>query len=83
MQAKFKVTLDSGTVQDVETNFADIIAFEEKYDVSASEMSTNARATWLAFLAWSGLKRTKATAETFEVWVQTVASLEAIDSPKD
>jgi hypothetical protein len=75
MQIKFKVTVD-GETKDITTNYADVMALESKFDIDASELSKRQRASWLAFLAYSALKRTGATTKSFEEWS---IGLEALD----
>jgi hypothetical protein len=58
---------------------ADIVAFETKFDMSMSGLQKDVKLTHLMFLAWSAEHRTKATAKTFEEWVNDVQMVTAAD----
>ena len=61
---------------------ADIVAFETKFDLSMSRLQKDAKLTHLMFLAWHVEHRTKATAKSFEEWLNDVESVEAAN-PKE
>jgi hypothetical protein len=79
MIAQFKVKMNDGSEQDVNTGIADLIALEEKFGISASELAATTKMTWLAFLVWSALKRKNVITLEFEKWVKEVENLESTE----
>lgn len=71
-----------GSAVEVSTTAADFIAFEMKFDKSIATLGTDVRVTYLFFLAWAALHRTKATDLSFEDWAETVAMVGEF-SPKE
>lgn len=78
MQIKFKVKAAGQDPTEVQTSYADLIALEEKYGIDASDLGSRQRALWLAFLAYSALKRRGDVTATFEDWSATVETLEPV-----
>ena len=60
---------------------ADIVAFETKFDMSMSRLQKDVKITHLMFLAYAVEKRTGATTDEFEKWLETVEIVTAA-SPK-
>jgi hypothetical protein len=60
---------------------ADIVAFESKFDMSMSRLQKDVKLTHLMFLAYAVEKRTGATTDEFEKWLETVEIVTAA-SPK-
>lgn len=60
---------------------ADIVAFETKFDMSMSRLQKDVKLTHLMFLAYSVEKRTGATTDEFEKWLESVEIVTAA-SPK-
>jgi hypothetical protein len=77
-----KVLFVDGTSKDVSTVAADLIAFEERFDMSIAGLQTAIRMTHLFFIAWHVSKRTGETKDTFEKWVETVNMVSVSDSKK-
>ena len=71
-----------GEIVEVKTVAADYIAFETKFDKSISELANEARMTYLFYLGWHVLKRTKVTELDFEAWSETVAMVGPVDEKK-
>jgi hypothetical protein len=82
MQINLQVTYSSGDSKTIAANAADIVAFETHFELSVARLEQNVRLTHLLFLAWHAEKRTKETDQPFEVWLETVESIEAADSKK-
>ena len=74
--------IDRDTPKVVNGIAADIVAFETKFDLSMSRLQKDAKLTHLMFLAWHVEHRTKATAKSFEEWLNDVESVEAAN-PKE
>lgn len=79
MQISFKVTTTDGEVTEIKTSYGDLIALEDKFDIDASDLGLRQRAKWLAFLAYSALKRRDKLKVSFEEWQTTVESLEPVN----
>lgn len=60
---------------------ADIVAFESKFDMSMSRLQKDVKLTHLMFLAYAVEKRTGATSDEFEKWLETVEIVTA-SAPK-
>jgi hypothetical protein len=67
-----KIELADGTTKEVSTSASDLIAFEERFDMSIAALEKNFRMTHLFFLAWQASKRTGLTTDEFDAWVDTV-----------
>jgi hypothetical protein len=67
-----KVIFTDGTESTVTAVAADLIAFEERFDMSISALEKNVRMTHLFFMAWHATKRTGDTTDDFEKWVEGV-----------
>jgi hypothetical protein len=67
------VTFLDGSEKTVEAVAADLLAFEEKFDISIVKLQSEIRLTHLFFLAWHALKRIGDTSDDFEKWVGTVS----------
>ena len=67
------ITFADGTETQVTAVAADLVAFEERFDMSIAQLEKNVRMTHLFFLGWNALKRTKQTTEDFEPWTESVA----------
>lgn len=60
---------------------ADIVAFESRFDISMSRLQKDVKLTHLMFLAYAVEKRTGATTDEFEKWLESVEIVTAA-SPK-
>ena len=77
-----KIAFADGTSKDVSTSAADLIAFEERFDMSIAGLEKNIRMTHLFFLAWHASKRTGDTKDAFEKWVESVGMVTVADVKK-
>lgn len=75
MKLNLQVTFDNGTSKEVVCNAADLVAFEDKYNVSIAALGSETKLGYLLFLAWHSEKRTGGTKDTYETWLDTVASV--------
>ncbi len=67
------VTFQDGTTRTVSAVAADLIAFEQKFDMSIVALQKEIRLTHLFFLAWHAIKRAGDTTDEFEKWCETVS----------
>lgn len=77
MKINLTVELNDGSNLEVVCSAADLVKFEEKYDISISRMDKEMKLTHLLFLAHASLTRQKQTALTFDKWVETVSTIGA------
>lgn len=75
MRIPLTVEYAGGTSKEILAGAADMVAFENKFDVSIGAISEAPRMTHLYYLAWHAEKRTKATNLEFEAWLETVESV--------
>ena len=62
-----------GSEKTVEAVASDLLAFEQKFDLSIVKLQSEIRLTHLFYLAWHACKRLGYTSDEFEKWVETVA----------
>lgn len=70
---ELNVTFLDGSSRQVSAVAADLIAFEQKFDISIVSLQKEIRLTHLFFLAWHALKRAGDTTDEFEKWCETVS----------
>jgi len=72
-----------GEPKEVTCLASDMVKFESHFDISIANLERDLKITHLLFLAWASESRTKATAKTFDEWIDGVVSVSAADDPKD
>ena len=83
MRISLHIEYEDGTSRDVVCNAADLVAFEDKYNVSVVNLGAEPRIGWLLYLAWHAERRVKNTKDDFDKWCETVAGVgEAETDPK-
>lgn len=75
MKLNLQVTYSDGSVKEIVTNTADMVAFEDKFNVSIAQLGRDTRISWLLYLAWHAEKRTGSTKDSYEKWVESVENL--------
>jgi hypothetical protein len=50
MKINLQITFNDGETKEVTANAADMVAFEEKYSISVSTLSTDPRVSYMFFL---------------------------------
>ena len=58
---------------------SDLVAFEDKFNLSVTKLGEDTKLTHLLFLAYRSEFRTKSTALTFDEWIDTVETVGASD----
>lgn len=71
------VTFEDGRTVDIVCKTPDFLAFEAHFDKAFTVLSTDARLTYLMYLAWSAIKRTGGTDKPLEEWAADVSMVEA------
>lgn len=62
----------NGETKDIVCNAADMVAFEEKYQVSIASLTNEPKMSYMLYLAWHSEKRTGGTKDSFEKWLESV-----------
>lgn len=81
MRMNLAIVMQDGTTQEVTAGAADIVKFEEKFDISISKLEKEMKITHLFYLAHSALKRQGKITLDFEAWLDTIEGIGA--STKD
>ena len=71
-----------GETKEVICLASDMVKFESNFNIYIGKLDKDLKITHLLFLAWASETRTKATAKTFDDWVDGVVSVAASDDPK-
>lgn len=82
MKITLQITFLDGTVRDVLVSAADMVAFEDKYNLSIARLD-EARIGWLLFLAWHSEQRRKQTDKNYDEWIELVETIGANNDPKE
>ena len=75
MNFNLVISFLDGTTKEVTGIAADLVAFEDKFNVSIAAIGAETRLSHLLYLAWHSEKRTKATDKPFDAWLETVDSV--------
>ena len=79
MKINLQLSFTDDTSKEITANAADLVAFEDKYNLSIAALGGEPKLSHLLFIAWHSETRTKATTAPFEQWVETVAEVGASD----
>lgn len=72
--------MNDGAKKTIVANAADMVAFEDKFDISVGRLSGEPRMGWMLYLAWHSEKRTGATTLDFDKWLETVDQVGGSDT---
>jgi len=75
MKLNLQITFTDGTEKTISTTTADMVAFEDKYEISVAQLGRDTRISWLLYLAWHAEKRTGGSKLAYEKWVETVENI--------
>ena len=81
MKLTLRIEFADGTHKDVLVSAADMVAFEDTFNVSIARLD-DPRIGWLLFLAWHSEQRRKQTTLEYETWLDSVESIGATEDPK-
>jgi hypothetical protein len=81
MKITLRIEFTDGTTRDILVSAADMVAFEDKFNLSIAKLD-EPRMSWLLFLAWHSENRRKATDKTYEQWLDLVETIGATEDPK-
>lgn len=82
MNFNLQVVYSDGTTRDVVGKAVDIVAFEQKFDISMANLQNSVKLTHLMFLAWHVEHRLGNTKDEFEKWLESVDMVQAADPKK-
>ena len=83
MKLNLQVSFSDGTNKDIEASTPDMVAFEDKFNVSVASLGADTKLSWLLYLAWHADKRTGGTKLSYEKWLETVDGMgETEQAPK-
>ena len=83
MKLNLQVSFTDGNTKDIEASTADMVAFEDKFNVSVATLGQDTRISWLLYLAWHADKRTGGTKLNYDKWLETVDNMgETEQAPK-
>jgi hypothetical protein len=82
MNFNLQVVYSEGVTRDVVGKAVDIVAFEQKFDISMASLQNSVKVTHLMFLAWHVEHRVGNTKDDFEQWLETVDMVQAADPKK-
>jgi hypothetical protein len=82
MKITLQITFLDGSTRDVLVSAADMVAFENKFDLSIARLE-EARIGWLLFLAWHSELRRKQTDKNYDEWIELVETIGANNDPKE
>lgn len=75
MKINLRIGYSSGESVDVIATAPDLVAFENKFDLSIVKLESEMKITHLLYLAWHALARKKETDKDFDTWVDFVESI--------
>ena len=81
MKLTLRIEFADGTHKDVLVSAADMVAFEDRFNVSIAKLD-DPRIGWLLFLAWHSEKRRKQTDKDYDTWLELVDGIGATEDPK-
>jgi hypothetical protein len=80
MRINLLLTFADGTTKDITCNASDLVAFEDKFNVSSAKLGGgDSKLSWLLYLAWHSEKRTGSTKDNFEKWLDTIEGVGGSD----
>jgi hypothetical protein len=82
MKINLRIEFVSGESQEVSATAPDLVAFEDKFNLSVTKLESEMKFTHLVWLAWTSLSRQKLTSKEFDAWLADVASVGPEASPK-
>lgn len=80
MKINLQLTYENGEERDIVCNAADMVAFEDKFNVSIASLTNEPKMSYMLYLAWHSEKRTGTTKDSFEKWLETVDMVGASNS---
>ena len=79
MRMQLEVEFNDGIKKDVKVIMADMVKFESQFNLSIAKLGQEMKVTHLLWLAWTAFTREKQTTAEFEVWLESVSTVGAVD----
>jgi hypothetical protein len=79
MKFNLRITFNDGTDKEITASTPDLVAFEDKFNLSVAKLATEQRLGHLLFLGWHSEHRTKSTKLGYEEWLDTVSTIGSSD----
>jgi hypothetical protein len=79
MRMQLELEFNDGVKKDVRVIMADMVKFESHFNLSIAKLGQEMKVTHLLWLAWTALTREKQTTAEFEVWLEDVSTVGAVD----
>ena len=79
MKLNLRIEFTDGTTKDIVCSASDLVAFEDKYNLSVTKLGDETKLSHLLFLAYHSESRKKQTTLDFDAWVDTVAEIGSSD----
>ena len=79
MQIPFTVEFVDGNKEQVVASTPDFIAFEERFNLAITAIQSDTRLTYLSFIVWNSLRRSKKTEKSFEQFCETLETISGDD----
>jgi hypothetical protein len=79
MQIPFTVEFVDGNKEQVVASTPDFIAFEERFNLAITAIQSDPRLTYLSFIVWNSLRRSKKTEKSFEQFCETLETISGDD----
>lgn len=80
MKIILRIKFLNGEEKDITCSAADLVKFEDKFNISISRIEQEMKITYLLFLAWASEFRRKATDKDFDTWIETVENVGASEA---
>lgn len=84
VEGNIRFTTDKGEFTVAIDTIKNAIAFERRFNVSATVLAVQPRLEWLAFMAWqAGKDKGLPVGDDFDVFVDSLQGIEAIETDTD
>lgn len=77
MKINLRIQYNGKEPKEITCSASDLVAFEDKFNISVSKIAEDTKLSHLLFLAWHSEHRNKVTDLEFDAWVATVAEIGA------
>jgi hypothetical protein len=82
MNFQLSITYTNGEKKDLTCIASDMVAFESHFDLSIARLEKEIRLSHLFYLAWHAEKRTGATKDEFDKWLESVEMVSPVGDEK-
>lgn len=79
MKFNLRINFTDGTEKEITASTPDLVAFEDKFNLSVANIATQQKLGHLLFLGWHSEHRTGATKLDYDKWLETVETIGGSD----